>query len=83
MDFYITKIPGGYACRIYACMLFGCGVDTSCLDGMLIVTFSCSARCRRRVSGKVQHGVFGRGDRATSKLLDGFGVSVDEVLDAR
>jgi Uma2 family endonuclease len=31
----------------------------------------------------VEHGVFGRGDRATSKLLDGFGVSVDEVLDAR
>lgn len=30
-----------------------------------------------------EHGVFGRGDRAVSKLLDGFSVSVDEVLDAR
>lgn len=30
-----------------------------------------------------EHGVFRRGEQATSKLLDGFGVSVDEVLDAR
>lgn len=30
-----------------------------------------------------EHGVFGRGDRAVSKLLDGFSVSVDEVLDAK
>jgi Uma2 family endonuclease len=29
------------------------------------------------------HGVFQRGDRAASKLLDGFSVSVNEVLDAR
>lgn len=31
----------------------------------------------------VEHGVFRRGDHAISKLLDGFRVSVDEVLDAR
>lgn len=31
----------------------------------------------------VEHGVFARGDRATSKLLAGFHLSVDEVLDAR
>ncbi len=31
----------------------------------------------------VEHGVFARGSRATSKLLEGFSVSVDEVLDAR
>jgi Uma2 family endonuclease len=30
-----------------------------------------------------EYGVFCRGDRAGSKLLDGFSVSVDEVLDAR
>lgn len=30
-----------------------------------------------------EHGVFHRGERATSKLLDGFSVSVDEVLDAK
>jgi Uma2 family endonuclease len=30
-----------------------------------------------------EHGVFHRGDRAASKLLDGFSVSVDEVLDAK
>lgn len=30
-----------------------------------------------------EHGVFARGQRATSKLLDGFSVSVDEVLDAK
>jgi Uma2 family endonuclease len=30
-----------------------------------------------------EHGVFKRGDRATSKLLHGFDVSVDEVLDAK
>jgi Uma2 family endonuclease len=30
-----------------------------------------------------EHGVFHRGTRATSKLLDGFSVSVDEVLDAK
>ena len=30
-----------------------------------------------------EHGVFQRGDRAVSKLLEGFGVSVDEVLDAK
>ena len=29
-----------------------------------------------------EHGVFRRGDRATSRLLDGFQVRVDEVLDA-
>lgn len=29
-----------------------------------------------------EHGVFGRGDRANSKLLDGFSVSVDELFDA-
>lgn len=31
----------------------------------------------------VEHGVFARGDRAMSKLVDGFSMSVDEVLDAR
>lgn len=31
----------------------------------------------------VEHGVFHRGDKATSKLLEGFGVNVDEVFDAR
>lgn len=31
----------------------------------------------------VEHGVFQRGDRAVSKLLEGFDVSVDEVLDAK
>lgn len=31
----------------------------------------------------VEHGVFHRSTRATSKLLDGFSVSVDEVLDAK
>jgi Uma2 family endonuclease len=31
----------------------------------------------------VEHGVFGRGSRATSKLLERFSVSVDEVLDAK
>jgi Uma2 family endonuclease len=30
-----------------------------------------------------EYGVFQRGQRAASKLLDGFSVSVDEVLDAR
>jgi Uma2 family endonuclease len=30
-----------------------------------------------------EHGVFHRGDQATSKLLEGFSVSVDEVLDAK
>ncbi|MEO5952029.1 MAG: Uma2 family endonuclease [Chloroflexia bacterium] len=30
----------------------------------------------------LEHGVFGRGERASSKLLSGFGVSVNEVLDA-
>jgi Uma2 family endonuclease len=30
----------------------------------------------------VEHGIFQRGDRATSKLLDGFSVRVDEVFDA-
>jgi hypothetical protein len=29
-----------------------------------------------------EHGVFHRGDQATSKLLEGFSASVDEVLDA-
>ena len=31
----------------------------------------------------VEHGIFQRGDRAVSKLLDGFSMSVDEVLDAK
>lgn len=31
----------------------------------------------------VEHGVFGRGNRAASKLLAGFSISVDEALDAR
>lgn len=31
----------------------------------------------------VEHGVFGRGDHATSRLLEGFRASVDAVLDAR
>lgn len=31
----------------------------------------------------VEHGIFGRGARATSNLLDTFSVSVDDVLDAR
>lgn len=30
-----------------------------------------------------EHGVFHRGDKATSKLLEDFSVSVDEVLDAK
>lgn len=30
-----------------------------------------------------EHGVFGRGDRAVSKLIKGFTVRVDEVFDAR
>jgi hypothetical protein len=30
-----------------------------------------------------EHGVFHRGDRALSKLLDGFNIDVSEVLDAR
>jgi Uma2 family endonuclease len=30
----------------------------------------------------VEHGIFQRGEQATSKLLEGFSVSVDEVLDA-
>lgn len=30
-----------------------------------------------------EHGVFGRGDRAVSRLIDGFGVSVAEVFDAK
>jgi Uma2 family endonuclease len=30
-----------------------------------------------------EYGVFHRGDRAISKLLDGFSMSVDEVLDAK
>jgi Uma2 family endonuclease len=30
-----------------------------------------------------EHGVFYRGEQATSKLLDGFSVNVDEVLDAK
>lgn len=31
----------------------------------------------------VEHGVFHRGEHATSKLLDGFTISVEEVLDAK
>lgn len=31
----------------------------------------------------VEHGVFHRGDKATSKLLEGVSVNVDEVFDAR
>jgi Uma2 family endonuclease len=31
----------------------------------------------------MEHGVFQRGERATSKLLAGFSVSVDEVLDPK
>lgn len=31
----------------------------------------------------IEHGVFHRGEYATSKLLDGCTVSVDEVLDAK
>jgi Uma2 family endonuclease len=31
----------------------------------------------------VEHGIFNRGDWATSKLLDGFRVRVDDVLDAK
>lgn len=31
----------------------------------------------------VEYGVFRRGDRAASKIIDGFAVSVDEVFDAR
>jgi Uma2 family endonuclease len=31
----------------------------------------------------VEHGLFGRGQQATSKLLEGFSVSVDNLLDAR
>ena len=30
-----------------------------------------------------QHGIFRRGQRATSKLLDGFGIEVDEIFDAQ
>jgi Uma2 family endonuclease len=30
-----------------------------------------------------EHGLFRRGERATSMVLDGFGVSVDDVFDAR
>jgi Uma2 family endonuclease len=30
-----------------------------------------------------EHGVFHRGDQATSKLLEGFSVNVDDVLDAK
>jgi Uma2 family endonuclease len=30
-----------------------------------------------------EYGVFGRGDLAVSKLLDGFSMSVDDVLDAK
>jgi Uma2 family endonuclease len=30
-----------------------------------------------------EHGVFGRGERASSKLIDSFSVSVDEVFDAK
>jgi Uma2 family endonuclease len=30
-----------------------------------------------------EHGVFGRGDRAVSKFIDGFSVSVSEVFDAK
>jgi Uma2 family endonuclease len=31
----------------------------------------------------IDHGVFRRGDQATSKLLEGFSVTVDEALDAQ
>jgi len=34
-------------------------------------------------NGYVEYGVFHRGEHATSKLLTGFSVSVDEVLDAK
>ena len=30
-----------------------------------------------------QHGIFRRGQRATSKLLDGFGIEVDDIFDAQ
>jgi Uma2 family endonuclease len=33
--------------------------------------------------GYVEYGVFHRGEQATSKLLDGFTISVDDVLDAK
>ena len=33
-------------------------------------------------SAYVEHGLFGRGARATSVVLDGFGVSVGAVFDA-